>query len=455
MPVTPLSSPVLRTLTGVTLVNTLGNGLFFTTSALFFTRSAGLTPGQLGLGLAIAGICGVAAGPPLGWLADQWDARRVLILSLAAEGVAMLGYTRVHSFAAFLPLACLITFLDRGGSGVRNALIGTALPPADRTYGRAYLRAVTNVGIGAGAALAAVALQSGTRTAYLVLVIADAATFLAAAGLLVPLRVTGDPSEASQAGQAPDTRPAPRRALTDRPYLLITVLTGVLSLQMGLFQIGLPLWVVRATHAPRLTVSALFVLNTALVVLFQVRASRGTQDPRRAARICRRSGLLLAVACAVYGYARGVPAPAAVAILLSGAVAQTIAEMLSSAAGWALSYDLADPAAQGAYQGVFNSGFTAGLLLAPLVVTSTAIRFGLPGWLALGAVFALAGAAMVPATRWALARRAPLPAHGRAGGDLGGADEPGDLWRAGQADEGGRGDRAGGPGKLLPPAAPG
>jgi predicted MFS family arabinose efflux permease len=417
---------VLRALTGVTLVSTFGDGLFYITSALFFTRSVGMTPAQLGLGLAIAGVCGVTAGPPLGSLADHWDARRVLMAALAAEGIAMPGHTRVHSFAAFLPLACLITFLDRGGTGVRNALAGTALGPAERTYGRACLRAVTNVGIGAGAALAAAALQSGTRTGYLVVVIADAATFLAAAALLVPLRAPGmsgapgpagpDPGAPGAAtrttgpaglvaGQAADGKPAPRSALTGLLYLLITILNGLLSLQLGLLQVGLPLWVVRSTHAPRLTISAVLVLNTAMVALWQVRASRGTQDPQRAARICRRAGLLLAVACAAYGYTHGVPAPAAAVMLLFGAITQTIAEMLSSAAGSALSYDLADQTAHSVYQGIFNSGITAGMLLAPLVITSTAIRFGAPGWLALGAVFALAGAALVPATRWALSQR--------------------------------------------------
>jgi hypothetical protein len=148
----------------------------------------------------------------------------------------------------------------------------------------AYLRAVTNVGIGTGAALAAVALQSGTRTAYLMMVTADAATFLVGAALLVPLKVAGGPRPAGpNAGAA--GRTAPRSALKDLPYLLITGLNGLLSLQLGLLQIGLPLWVVRATHAPRLTVSAVLVLNTAMVVLWQVRASRGTEDPRRAARI--------------------------------------------------------------------------------------------------------------------------------------------------------------------------
>jgi MFS family permease len=396
------ASPVLRSLTSATLVNTFGNGLFYTTSALFFVRAMRITPAQLGLALAIAGGCGIAAGPPAGWLADRWGARRILVASLVAEGAGTLGYVAVHSFAAFLPLLCAVMVVDRGGSGVRNALIGTALSPAERTYGRAYLRAVTNIGIGAGAAVAAAALQSNTQAAYVVVVIADAITFLAAAVLLAPLKQT---AEAPAADGAPQhAGPARRSALTDLPYLLITALNGLMSLQFGVMQVGVPLWVVRSTHAPRLTVSAVLVLNTVMIVLLQVRASRGVEDPRHAAVVCRRGGLLLAVACVGYGFAHGLPAAAGVAVLLAAAAAQSVAEMLSAAAGWSLSYELADQSAHGTYQGVFNSGFSAGILLAPLVVTSTAIRFGMVGWIALGAVFALAGAAFLPATRWAVAR---------------------------------------------------
>jgi MFS family permease len=447
------ASQVLRSLTSVTLVNTFGNGLFFTTSALFFIRSMGITPAQLGLALAIAGGCGIVAGPPLGWLADRWGARRVLVAALAAEGAGTLGYVAVHSFVALLPLLCAVTFVDRGGSGVRNALIATALPPADRTYGRAYLRAVTNVGIGAGAAVAAAALQSNTQGAYMVAVIADAITFLAAAALLAPLKLAAAPgAPVSERGGPAVSRerwrraagrrgtpghdgprrragPAPRSALTDLPYLLISALNGLMSLQFGMLQVGVPLWVVRSTHAPRLTVSVVLVLNTAMIVLLQVRASRGVEDLHHAAVVCRRAGLLLAAACAGFGYAHGLPAAAAVAVLVAAAVAQTVAEMLSAAAGWSLSYGLADQAAHGAYQGVFNSGFSAGMLLAPLVVTSTAIRFGVAGWIALGAVFALAGAAFIPATRWAVARRAA----GRSGVD---------GRKGGKTGDGGQGERS-------------
>jgi dipeptide/tripeptide permease len=85
---------------------------------------------------------------------------------------------------------------------------------------------------------------------------------------------------------------------------------------------------------------------------------------------------------------------------------QTVGELLTSAVGWALSYELADPKAPGAYQGVFNAGFAAAIMLAPLLVTSTALRFGLAGWALLAALFATSGLVLVPVGRWAAARHA-------------------------------------------------
>lgn len=155
----------------------------------------------------------------------------------------------------------------------------------------------------------------------------------------------------------------------------------------------------------RWLVSAIMITNTAMVVLFQVRATRGTEDLRRALVIGRRAGLVLAVACLVYGMAHGLPAAGAAVVLLLAGVVQTVGELLCSAVGWALSYELADPAAPGAYQGVFNSGFAAAVMLAPLLVTSTALRFGLAGWALLAALFAVSGIALVPVGRWAANRR--------------------------------------------------
>jgi len=187
--------------------------------------------------------------------------------------------------------------------------------------------------------------------------------------------------------------------------LVVTALNGVLALQFGLIEVGLPLWIVGHTHAPRAMVSVTLLFNTVLCVLLQVRASRNITTVPLAARAAVRGGLLLAACCLIFATADGVSALPATLILLAGAAVQTMAEVVCSAVGWTMSYDLADPSAPGAYQGVYATGFALASMLAPIVVTSTALKFGFAGWATLAAIFALAGLALVPVSRWASASR--------------------------------------------------
>ncbi|MEV5568428.1 MFS transporter [Spirillospora sp. NPDC052269] len=391
-------NPVLRVLFAALWVNTLGNGLFMTVSALLFTRVVGMSPSQVGFALALGGVFGIVSGVPMGRVADRFGARPTVMALLGAEGVLILGYTQVHSFWAAVPLICGVTFLDRGASTVRNALVGQALPAELRLPGRAFLRMATNGGVGVGAALASVALVVDTPFAYRTIVVLNAVTFAGAALLLRRVPVERPAGGAASGGGG-------FGALTDVPYLVITLLSGVLVLQQGILEVGVPLWVTRETHAPRLLVSACLVLNTSMIIALQVRMSRGAEDPRVAARACLRAGTLMAVGCLLFGLSKG-PDPWTASLLILGALAlQTLGEVLCAAGTWALSYELADERAHGVYQGVFNSGFAAGALLGPLVVTQTALRHGMAGWLVFGVLFLVTAFAFIPATRWAAANR--------------------------------------------------
>jgi hypothetical protein len=70
----------------------------------------------------------------------------------------------------------------------------------------------------------------------------------------------------------------------------------------------------------------------------------------------------------------------------------------------ALSYDLV-PDDSGAYHGVFQAGYITGLLLAPVIITNTALRFGLVGWIELAALFAVSGLLVIPVADWAVNSR--------------------------------------------------
>ena len=67
-----------RILAVATLVNTLGNGLFYTASALYLTRIVGFSVTRAGVGLTLAGVVGLLANVPAGRLAETYGPREVL-----------------------------------------------------------------------------------------------------------------------------------------------------------------------------------------------------------------------------------------------------------------------------------------------------------------------------------------------------------------------------------------
>jgi MFS family permease len=104
----------------------------------------------------------------------------------------------------------------------------------------------------------------------------------------------------------------------------------------------------------------------------------------------------MVVACLLYAGAGvgEVLLPLAVTLLVGGAIAGALAEVLQQAGSWGLGFELADPARAGAYQGVFSMGYSFGGMVAPFVVTATVLTLGAPGWLILAAIFVLAAVGM-------------------------------------------------------------
>lgn len=390
-------SPAERSLAWATLANTAGNGMFVTVSAIYFTVSVGLSPLQVGFGLTVAGLFGLLAGVPAGHLGDVRGPRNLLAGLALAEGVGVAAYALVDGFVGFLLVACTVTMLDRSANGVRGGLIAAMGEPGDRVRLRAYLRAVTNVGITLGAPLGGLALAVDARWAYLGVILLNAATFLLA-GLLV-LRLPASPAR-------PHSGDGPRLAvLRDRPFVAVSAVHGLLALHFSLVDVAVPLWVARRTAAPTWSVAAMLLVNTLTVVLLQVRFARNVLTPVQGAVALRRSGVVLGLACAVFAVTGSVPAAAAVALLLVAALVQVLGELLQSAGGWAVSFGLAPEDAQGQYQGFFSTGVAASTMLAPTVLTVLVVSWGVPGWLLLGAVFVAAGAGAAPLVAHAERRR--------------------------------------------------
>ncbi len=385
---------VQRALTLATMTASLSTGLFYTVSALYFTRVIGLEVTTVGLGLTIAGAVGVVASFAGGYASDRVGADRLQLWANAVQGLALLAYVLVDSAVAFVLVAC-VAVGSRSLQGTAKATVQARwFESSERVEIRARLRVITNVFIGLGTVLAGAALLVDTAAAYQTTMVAVGLFSVLATVPLAGLRgrVAGF-AAVMDTHLVPDRVPGPS-PLRDRTYVTSVALNSVIAMQFGLTSVGVPLWIVTRTEAPEVVISVLLVLNTVFVALFQVRAARGTHEVLLAGRAVRRGSLLLAVACLLYGAAGSVGVVAAVALLLLAELLGSWAEVWCEAGGWGMAFELADPLSAGRYQGLSQTGYSLAGMVAPALVTATAVDHGMPGWAFLAVVFALAGTAV-------------------------------------------------------------
>ena len=380
-----------RLLAAVTLFNMVGYGVYLTAGVLYFTRGVHLPAAEVGAGLSIAGAVSLATGIPVGHLADRRGARGVYAATLALGAAAMAGLCLVDQFWSFLGFASLVAVAQATAPAARSPLVREFGGEKPAEF-RAYLRSVTNIGISVGALLAGWGVEVGTKHAYVLLLAGSAVCSAVCAGAVLLLPAV-----------APAPSPAGSRwvALKDRPYALLTVLDGVMAIQYRVLTAALPLWLVDETSAPRWSVSAVMLVNTAIVVFFQVPASRSIDTPKAGGIAFRRAGFAFLGSCAAISLLAGVPTWLAMTLLLVAVVVHTVGELWHAAGGFEVSFALAPPESVGQYQGLFGMGLGLGVTVGPVLLISLCIDWGRPGWWVVGALFAVTGLAVPRAVRLA------------------------------------------------------
>jgi MFS family permease len=393
----PAGAP--RDLAMAQLANSVGDGAFVVTSALFFTRVVGLSTAEVGLGLTVAWLVGFLTGVPLGNLADRRGARgtAVLLALMTASGVG--AFLFVRSFAGFLIAAVVYACSQTGLTAARQALLAGLVQPAERTRIRAFLQSTVNAGLAVGALLGGIALRFDTEAAYLTVFSIDALSFLIAAALVrrvppisITIRVKGEPRLA---------------VLHDRPYAVLALLNAIMLLFMPLISLVGPLWIVTRTSAPSWAVASLMIVNTLGVTFFQVHIAKRVKDLRTAARSVRYAGLAMLAACGVFATTAARLSPAITAVILVIAAALlTLGEMKLASGAWEISFGLAPANKQGQYQGFFGTGPAIARMLGPALLTTVILGWGPIGWIVIGALFLGTSCATGPAVRWAARTRA-------------------------------------------------
>ncbi|KPI03533.1 major facilitator superfamily MFS_1 [Actinobacteria bacterium OK074] len=386
-----------RVLVGFILINTFGQGMYLTAGLLYLTRSVGFSASEVGLALTVAGVVALPSNVVIGKLSDRTGPRNLAMLLLAVEGLAMLGLAAVRTFPWLLVDAVVAAIGVQGSRTLRAVLVSRA-GGSSRVRLRSYLRAVSNLSMALGSAVGGVAVQLDSRAAYLTVVLVNAATFFVAAATMIRLpRYEPVPAPAAATARTP--------VLRDGPFMAVTALNALMTLQYSVLTVALPLWISEHTEAPRIMVSAVLIVNTVLVVLFQVRVGQGVVDARSSARAMRAAGFVFMVTCAAFALTGGLSPLWASVLLLTMMSLHTLGELWHAAAGFELAHHLAPEHAQGEYQGMFSFGISAAMAVAPGLLTLLCIDWAPQGWYLLGALLLLSGLLATPAANAAIASR--------------------------------------------------
>ena len=392
-------TPLARRLSSQSVLFAVGEGVFLTGSAVFFTQVVGLSAAQVGLGLTIAGVVSFFVAVPLGRVADRVGPRRTWALTSFATAGLYAVWPLITGFGGFLAVIVALELVNTAGAAGRGAYTLDVFPREERVRNQAFMRAALNIGFTLGAALGGLALAFDSLEVVRAVPWVTAGVLVLNATFIARLPDAAHDRTPRQADEAAGAGPVAPGALRNRGFVALSACDGVLGTNQVLLNVVIPLWLVQETDAPRVLLAWLFGTNTVMAVLLQVAAARGVDSVGASLRAARVSAGFFVLSCLVVLVTHDTIGWVTIALVWLGHVTVTGAELFQSAAHWGFMSELSDPERRGEYQGAAQLGGTAGSVWAPALYTFLAIEGGSGGWLLIAGIVVVATLGMGPASR--------------------------------------------------------
>ncbi|MEV0603082.1 MFS transporter [Streptomyces sp. NPDC050315] len=392
-------------------VDSLGTGLVFAFTVVYLTHATHLSLAAIGAALTLGNLLALPVPALGGLLMDRFGPKAVVAIANLVSAAGFAVFLVVGS-AWQISLAYLIVQagINLYWTAARN-LVPLACVPGEERLWFGFISSLRNVGIGAGAAVSAIALGVFGPDGLHLLIAVNVGTFLGAALLFLTWKPTRGPAAP---GPPEDSAEPARRGswsalLRDGRYLLLVAANLAFVLAQMVPPVLLAVYVTDTLRAGAWIPGTLLVVNTAAVaVLTSVITRRSARHHSH--RVIAGGFLVGAGSFAVFAAPlawQGGPGWAVATLLMAAMLLFTLSEILCSPALNELSVSLAPAEANGRHQAAFQLSWSIGGAVAPVVLTALLSQQPVLPWLLLASLSVLA----VPATR-ALAppdREEPLP----------------------------------------------
>ena len=378
-------------------VDSIGAGLLRPFLLLYGIDVLRLTALTAGLAMTAGVVAGLGCMPLVGRWLDRGARSAAVAASMLVRVIgtaALLAAPAGHAATVWV-FAVAALFLGVGGQAVsaaHAALVSTISAGRQRDAALAAGRSLRNAGLGLGALLATASLTAGTAGLH-ALAAATAVSYLLSASLAYSVRVRASaPAPAAHDGTSRDTGPRARRTAIP-PMRLLPAANVIYAFCLSVPEVALPLVLVTQLHASPMWAAAVFVINTGLVVTFQVPVTVWMS------RFSRRSALAISgvvISVSYLGFLGSVELPHrwAVPAIVGVSVLSTLGELIYAGSSTALVAATAPENALGRALARFQLSTGFSLAIAPAIITALAARGPAALWVCLTAATLLAAVAV-------------------------------------------------------------
>lgn len=322
--------------------------------ALVLRREFGLAPRQVAAILAAYGVGTLFSILAGGILTDRLGRRRTLLTSLLGSGALAVAMAASPSLPVFVGLLMALGFLADLYRPASSALIGDALPSAQRAVGFGALRMAVNLGFACGMALGGMVADWSWRALFL----GDGLTTLLF-GLLVYFSIP-EPPRAVPASPGLAQPLSPESPWRDPVFLQMVVVAFSFSLVFFSFLTVLPLTITLAAGYPARTYGALMAVNGLLIALLEVSATQALGRFRRL-RVAALGLILAGLGFGLTGLVLHW------SWFLLSVLVWTAGEILVSPQQQAFIVDWAPPHSRGRYMSLFQASWSLAFAANPLL----------------------------------------------------------------------------------------
>ncbi|MFC8518892.1 MFS transporter [Streptomyces sp. NPDC057257] len=369
-----------RFITG-NLVDSVGSGMLLPLGLLYFTTVRGLSAPAVGAAVTVGQLAALPAVLVTGRLMDRRGPRLPTVVANMVTAAGFLVFLLAHRP---WQIACAYVLVQSGVNGYYTAqrtLVTRATPAGELRAWFAFTASLRNIGIGAGAALAAGALALYGTTALTGLLLTAAPLYVLAAACFarVPLTAPHDKEQPPGNDDGPRAGPEPVADGTRR-YLLLVACALPFVLSQTMPAVLFALYATDVLHLAAWTASLLLILNTVLVstLTTPLTAHVTPAQPRHA--LLLGYGVLVIAMLAFAAPVLSDTAVPAWPALLSATVLFTLAEIFCSPVLNELSVSLTPDAARGRRQSLYQLAWSAGNITAPVLFTCLLSVGGVVPW---------------------------------------------------------------------------